>query len=396
MMRTGLGDTIALLDGLDAGAVVATAIRAQEKPISARPVTVGPPTPSGDVLVDGEFMNYMNTPITAQVGGGGVTFGGGSNWTPGVPMGVAGLAGGPRKLRRRSKMPGAPRGRVPVPAAAPVVPDYTFDPAEGANLFGGSNYFAAAPLTSSNAGLAGDMAMLDRTARAVGRQQTQAMPGAVREISIGYAGGANFAGGSSYFPGAALTSSSAGLSGAGAGDRMRPAQTDGAMRRCFANARTFTQYLRLAGNGQLNRLENDRRSAQRQRSPRLVEIERRIAAVRLLRTRAMSTAQPIHEAQLRALWIAANRDATTTAQVGGAQQLSGVNIGLAGLEGRLGRKIRKGLKQGLKVTAKMAGRTLLTVAKTAGDMYTGGAVTAATNAMSAARQQQIRIKHRAM
>lgn len=352
-MRRGLGDPIAVLDGLDLAPVAQRAMQAKELPLMGQPIAARSQAEAYLTEPEGEFLQYMNhvdLPSEQRRGvvvpGGGALFSGGSNYAPGLPLLTTGLAAFSEK---------------PMPKHALI------DPSEGGTYGGGSSYYPGSPLLSSSAGLAADMAALDGGARHAQSIQSQRMSpiGAPRELLIDPSGGTTFGGGSSYYPGAPLLTSSAGLAGcdscgvAGLGALPTgPQVKNHEIRKHFVDGAAFAEYERLGGDAELRKLERDLGVAQRKRDSREAEIQRRLAVVRMFRTKVMAGGR-WSKKQVQAMFLVSMRDATTTAQLSGLEGLASLNGSLAGLEGALGRKIRKKLKKGVK----MAGKGLKTTLK---------------------------------
>jgi len=347
-MRRGLGDPIAVLDGLDLAPV---ARRAGQPIVSANPAEAYLVEPEGEFL---RYMNVVDLPTEQRRGvvapGGGALFSGGSNYTPGLPLLTTGLAA---------------FSENPMPKHALI------DPSEGGTYGGGSSYYPGGTLLSSSAGLAADMAALDGGAKHAFQSQRMSPIGSPRELLIDPSGGSTFMGGSSFYPGAPLLASSAGLaglggcascgvSGLGAVGPRGPQVKNHEIRKHFIDNATFAEYERLGGDAELRKLERDRDTAQRTGNPKQAEIQRRLAVVRLFRTKVMAGGR-WDKKQVQAMFLVAMRDATTTAQLSGLEGLASLNGNLAGLEGRIGRKLKQNLKKGVK----LAGKGLKTTLKTA-------------------------------
>jgi hypothetical protein len=353
-MRRGLGDAIAVLDGLD---LAPMAMRVKELPLMGQPIVPANPAEAYLVEPEGEFLRYMNLvelPTEQRrgvvVAGGGALFSGGSSYAPRLPLLTTGLAAFSEKTMPKHAL---------------------FDPSEGGTYGGGSSYYPGAPLLSSSAGLAADMAALDGGAKHAFQAQRMSPIGSPRELLIDPSGGSTFGGGSSYYPGAPLLTSSAGLAGcsscgvSGLGalpprSPRGPQVKNHEIRKHFINGGAFAEYERLGGDAELKKLEKDLGVAQRARDPREAEIQRRLAVVRLFRTKVMAGGR-WDKKQVQAMFLVSMRDATTTAQLSGLEGLASLNGNLAGLEGRIGRKIRQNLKKGVK----LAGKGLKTTLKTA-------------------------------
>jgi hypothetical protein len=86
------------------------------------------------------------------------------------------------------------------------------DPSAGANYGGGSTYYPGSPLLPSSAGLA-EMEALDRLANINMRVRQTGANFQTRGSVIDPSAGANYGGGSTYYPGSPLLPSSAGLAG---------------------------------------------------------------------------------------------------------------------------------------------------------------------------------------
>jgi len=206
----------------------------------------GPLMPSSVGLAD--FPSSLPQRFNVISPSGGVNYGGGSSYAPGLPLlpsssglandlidrgygraglgaslinggyGRAGLGGTgsavdedlaaaaesiavARRLDPNDGRLGQRRARVDQ-YGRPVRPGVlertnVLDPSEGANYGGGSDYYPGSPLLPSSGGLAGDFY---RSANV-----------------IDPSGGANYSGGSDYYPGAPLLPSSAGLAGCACG-----------------------------------------------------------------------------------------------------------------------------------------------------------------------------------
>lgn len=343
--RGGLGDAIATLDGFHLGAITPT----RSETISPVPAQVPTAIDADATFLEREFLAYMNQAQGPTVSmrhspldpGEGALYSGGSNWTPGLPMtpSSAGLAAALQTPTRKTPPMRYPQGGE----------DYAGD-----NYVGGSTYYPGARLYS-NAGLAGDMARLENLA-VVSRHVQQR---GVREQVIGTHWGDNYVGGSTYFPGAPLYSS-AGLAGLGASPRAAPATRAIAnkdVRAIFETADAYNDFVRIGGDNVLERVKQQQAQAARRKSQDLVMVTAQLAAVRLFRARMLTALggvlPPWKRVEVVSQWMAARRDTKTAHQLQGLAGLHGLNLGLEGLEGRLGRRIKKGMKKVGKLTGKM-------------------------------------------
>jgi hypothetical protein len=118
------------------------------------------------------------------------------------------------------------------------------DPSEGGNYGGGSSYAAGLPLMPSTVGLA-DADIIEYS------RMTSVLPGRKKVIDPG--GGALYSGGSSYAPGLPLLPSSSGLAEANAVDAMDRV-SDAALKRRLQPAQKQA-FKRVAGKGRLQQLQ---------------------------------------------------------------------------------------------------------------------------------------------
>ncbi len=255
MGRNGIGDPIMLLDGLPFGEAEVVAARGASALSIAAGGTVsggsswepGIPTLYGSAglaadydLTDKmdrlptdlsnperDFLNYMNDipinlPSRKKIidASRGANYSGGSSYSPGLPLtpSNAGLAGAGSRLQNiKERMRQQMNLRVQQVGQNYQVRNNVIDPSAGANYGGGSTYYPGSPLLPSSAGLAGGCSgcgSADADLMGFESRVRQSMPGVqFRANVIDPSAGANYGGGSSYAGGLPLLPSSAGLAG---------------------------------------------------------------------------------------------------------------------------------------------------------------------------------------
>jgi hypothetical protein len=202
MGRNGIGDPIMLLDGLPFG---------EAEVVAARGASA----------------------LSIAAGG---TVSGGSSWEPGIPTlyGSAGLAADYDLTDKMDRLPNDLSNPerdflnymndIPInlPSRKKII-----DASRGANYSGGSSYSPGLPLTPSNAGLAGAGSRLQNIKERIAMRQQMNLR--VQQVGQNYqvrnnvidpSAGANYGGGSTYYPGSPLLPSSAGLAEMEALDRL--------------------------------------------------------------------------------------------------------------------------------------------------------------------------------
>lgn len=373
----GIGETITLLDGIHLEGLAAARTTAREVNLSS----VAQPAPAADNDMDLVFMSYMNGSKQAT--------------------------------------------------SATVIPYQAGDSATG-----GSSHDAGLPLVSSSAGLGASLAeavgMLEGQA-ALERKLTRTQPrGLVKDTIVDGGDVDNFygglrTGGASHFPGAALTYSNAGLSAAPSQRAQKTGGTAGLpdawLRHHFADDRAYQLFATFAGEAKLKKAFQARRKLQN--APTLYfSNEKSLLAMLVARQRMFLTQhKPWDATDVGRILGAATVDANKLTQNGGGGGVAGLstrNNQLAGLEGRVGRKIKKKLKKagritagvmtggaseaayalsdlaglegkigrkikkGLKKTVKAVGKVTYSVAKAGASYMTGGASNLVTNAAESA------------
>jgi hypothetical protein len=278
MPRRGLGDEIAVLDGLDVSAV--------DGRIGKTPAAVD--QYAKKVAYNVQYRKNVVDPSQ------GALFSGGSSYAPGLPLlpSTVGLAAADADLieggygrtglgdnrdlieggygREGLGYQGVPLeatdmafgstieiedgriGRTPATGAEYAARKAynvetrrnVIDPSEGGNYGGGSSYAAGLPLLPSTIGLA-DADIVEYS------RMTSVLPGRKKVIDPG--GGALYSGGSSYAPGLPLLPSSAGLAEANAVDAMDRV-SDAAFKRRLQPAQKQA-FKRVAGKGRLQQLQ---------------------------------------------------------------------------------------------------------------------------------------------
>lgn len=289
----------------------------------------------------------------------GANYAGGTSWVPGLPLtpSSAGLAG----VKRSGKKAKAGKGQNMRRSRIGIQGKRTIDPSMGVNYMGGASYSPGMPLLPSNSGLAAEMQRLDALA-AIDMKVKQVSKGfQTRKYVIDPSAGANRSGGSTYFPGSPLLPSSNGLAACGAcglagakrGRRVSPnlpvsgpAPINMKVRQAMRGVQLRSSVIDPSAGANYNG------GATYAAGLPLLPSAAGLADADLIRYNARAIARDV---QSRTMVIdpssGANRSGGSTYYPG--SPLLPSSVGLAALEGKVGRKIKKAAKVVGKATYKV-------------------------------------------